>query len=274
MTRIHNESVWTTVVIIQIEDDITDELWQSIVKECVTYLHDMDRVFSPYRSDSYLNLLASDPDSLNIQDGPVQHDIFRHYQSFFGSTFTKSAVGAFETIESLCAAAQWKSNGAFNAWRNDSYDPIGLVKGWAADYVIEILKSYGITQAFVNAGGDIACMTLSEPWRIAIGNPSDNTTALGFLEISNGALCTSGIYEKGNHIQTRNNQSDFSSVTISGPSAALADAYATAVIADGLVAFKWLGALGADWGAIAISGDLSAIYTHNWQLNDHQFSQI
>lgn len=274
MTRIHNESVWTTVVIIQIEDDITDELWKSIIKECVTYLHDVDRVFSPYRSDSYLNLLATDPHSLKVQEGFVQKDGFRHYESFFDSTFTKSAVNAFETVESLCAAAQWKSNGAFNAWRNDSYDPIGLVKGWAADYVIEILKSYGITRAFVNAGGDIACITASEPWRIAIGNPSDNTTALGFLEMSNGALCTSGTYEKGNHIQTRNNQSDFSSVTVSGPSAALADAYATAVIADGLVAFEWLGALGADWGAIAINEDFSAIYTHNWQLNDHQFSQI
>ena len=255
------------------DDDITDSLWKSLLQESVTFLHDVDRVFSPFRKDSYLTLVEKNDSEPQVVDIVKPND-FQHYVPFVSSTFTSEALKAYEYVESLCAAAQWKSNGAFNAWRNETYDPIGLVKGWAADYVIEILRSYGITRAFVNAGGDIACMTSDEPWRIAVENPSDTMTALGFLEISNGALCTSGTYEKGEHIQKRNNQSDFVSVTISGPSAALADAFATAVIADGLEAFDWFQTLGDDWGVIAISHDGTSIYSNGWTLEGHEFKRL
>jgi FAD:protein FMN transferase len=269
MTRIHNESVWTTVVTIQIEDDISDVQWQSLVNESTVFLHDVDSVFSPFKSDSYLNLVSR-PDEVPLIEA-IRPEYFQHYTRFVSESFTTEAAKVFEVVESLCAAAQWKTNGAFNAWRNEIYDPIGLVKGWAADYVIEILKSYGIQRAFVNAGGDIALITNSEPWRIAIENPSDSETAIGFLDLTNGALCTSGNYQKGNHIVTRNNQNDFSSVTVSGPSAALADAYATAIIADGLASFEWIDSLGNEWGVIAVSGDGTSLYQHNWNLENNEF---
>lgn len=272
MTRIHNESVWTTVVTIQIEDEISDDVWQAILKEAITFLHDVDHVFSPYREDSYLNALTRDETVQVAQIQKPEH--FQLYVPFVKETFTTETLQAFEIVESLCAAAQWKSNGAFNAWRNETYDPIGLVKGWAADYVVEILQSYSINRAFVNAGGDIACISDSEPWRIAIGDPRDRLKALGYLDIANGALCTSGTYEKGNHIQTRNNQNDLISVTISGPSAALADAYATAAIADGLVAFEWIETLGPEWGAIAIPQDGEALYCYNWNFDNYEFKRL
>ncbi|MFZ9693132.1 MAG: FAD:protein FMN transferase [Candidatus Nanopelagicales bacterium] len=271
MTRIHNESVWTTVVTIQIEDEISDVHWQSLVNESIKFLHDVDTVFSPFRSDSYLNRVSRQDEVRVIEVNPSEH--FKHYIPLVNEGFTIEAAKAFEIVESLCVAAQWKTNGAFNAWRNEIYDPIGLVKGWAADYVVEILRSYDIKQAFVNAGGDIASITDNEPWRIAIENPGDSETAIGFLDLTSGALCTSGNYQKGNHIVTRNNQNDFSSATVSGPSAALADAYATAIISDGHASFEWIEALGNDWGVIAISEDDSYIYTHNWNFDQNQFTQ-
>ena len=266
MSRIHNESVWTTVVTVQIEDEIDESVWHRIIRECVTFLHDVDRVFSPFRSDSYLTLIDKDSSADITPQKVTKPETFRRHNPFFNNGFTQSSIEAFNLVESFCTSAQWKSNGAFNAWRNNSYDPIGLVKGWAADYVVEILKSYGIQKAFVNAGGDIACITHDAPWRIAIENPSNTMTAIGYLELSSGALCTSGTYNKGNHIQIRNRQSDFIAVSVSGPSAALADAYATGVIADGMVAFDWFTNLGSDWGVIAITAD--SIFTHNWKLTD------
>lgn len=272
MSRIHNESVWTTVVTIQVEDEVTDALWESILQESITFLHDVDQVFSPFRPDSYLSLVANQKiiELLEVK----QPESFHHYMPFVKDGFTTESAKAFEYVESLCAAAQWKTNGAFNAWRNDKYDPIGLVKGWAADYVIEILQSYGIQRAFVNAGGDIASITNDDPWRIAIENPGDIQTAIGFLDLAQGALCASGNYQRGNHIDTRYEQNDFSAVTISGPSAALADAYATAFMADGLQAFSWFEVLNEQWGAIAISQDGSSLYLHKWVLDGHQFSPI
>lgn len=269
MTRIHNESVWTTVVTIHIEDDISDAQWQSLVNESVTFLHDVDRVFSPFRSDSYLNLVSQQVEVPFIDVNRPEY--FKHFIPFVSEGFTSEATKVFEIVESLCVAAQWKTNGAFNAWRNEIYDPIGLVKGWAADYVVEILNSYDIKRAFVNAGGDIATITDNEPWRIAIENPSDSETAIGYLDLTGGALCTSGNYQKGNHIATRNNQNDFSSATVSGPSAALADAYATAIISDGLQSFEWIDSLGDDWGVIAISSDGASLYRHNWNLENYEF---
>lgn len=269
MTRIHNESVWTTVVTIQVEDAIEDDVWKSILKESITFLHDVDLVFSLFREDSYLTRINRGHLDIELIESyrPIE---FRHYIPYINETFTSEALVAFETIESLCAAAQWKTNGAFNAWRGESYDPIGLLKGWAADIVVDILQSYGIQRAFVNAGGDIAFVTNTEPWRVAIENPINTQTAIGYVEVTNGALCTSGNYRKGNHIQVKNPQNDFVSVTVSGPNASIADAYATAFIADGLVAFDWMEGLGPEWGVIAIS-DNTSIYTRNLSL-ESQYS--
>lgn len=269
MTRIHNESVWTTVVTIQVDDDITDANWQSLLHESLTFLHDVDRVFSTFREDSFIKLYSKNPEAIKLKE-ISQPSEFRHYVPYVFEGFTTEALSAFEIVESLCVAAQWKTNGAFNAWRNNEYDPIGLVKGWAADEVLAIIRAYDVKQAFVNAGGDIACVAEMEPWRMAVENPNDTMTALGFLEIYSGALCTSGTYQKGQHIDTKT-EDTFVSVTISGPSAALADAYATAAIADGLQAFEWIEMLGDAWGMIAMSGDGTMLYTHNWHLDDHEF---
>lgn len=266
MTRIHNESVWTTVVTIHVEDDITDSTWNALLSESITFLHDVDKVFSPFRSDSFINQQLTNPDTLELHE-VVKPPEFQYYRPYVSGGFTVAAQHAYEVVESLCAAAQWKTNGAFNAWRNGTYDPIGLVKGWAADEVLEIANAYGIKRVFVNAGGDIACLDETQPWKVAVENPSDLQSAVGFLEISNGALCTSGTYMKGNHIDSIRND-DFCSVTVSGPSAALADAFATAAIADGLQSFEWFLNLGDDWGLIAISSNGETLYTHNWQLDD------
>lgn len=265
MTRIHNESVWTTVVTLQIEDDITDSTWNALLNESITFLHDVDKVFSTFRGDSFINQQLAHPERLNFHE-VIQPPEFTYYRPYVSGGFTESAQHAYEIVESLCVAAQWKSNGAFNAWRNGTYDPIGLVKGWAADEVLEIAKAYGVKRVFVNAGGDIACFDEVEPWRIAIENPSDLQSAVGVVEIAHGALCTSGTYLKGNHIDSTSD--DFSSVTVSGPSAALADAYATAAVSDGLKSFEWFANLGEDWGVIAMSNDGETLYTHNWHLDD------
>lgn len=270
MTRIHNESVWTTVVTIQVDDDITDATWKAVLNESVTFLKDVDAVFSTFREDSFIKLYSVNPENIQLHEVERPSE-FQHYVPYVHNGFTSEALNAYEIVESLCVAAQWKTGGAFNAWRGTTYDPIGLVKGWAADEVLAIIRAYGIQQAFVNAGGDIACCGEIEPWRIAIENPSDSMTALGFLDLSSGALCTSGTYQKGNHIDLHGN-SDFCSVTVSGPSAALADAFATAAVASGLESFEWFEALGSEWGIIALSENFETLYTHNWQLSsDLQF---
>ncbi|MBJ81065.1 MAG: hypothetical protein CMH60_07095 [Myxococcales bacterium] len=73
----------------------------------------------------------------------------------------------------------------------------GIAKGYALDQAMQILVDGGIRNALIFAGGDI--LTRSEPgfrpWKIAIEDPRSETP-LGVLHIPEGAVATSGDYEK------------------------------------------------------------------------------
>ena len=71
----------------------------------------------------------------------------------------------------------------------------GIVKEYAADRAATLLKEQGVAHALVNLGGDI-CVTGPQaddrPWRVAISDPSSPTQELRIVEVSQGALASSG----------------------------------------------------------------------------------
>lgn len=122
-------------------------------------------------------------------------------------------------------------------------------KSYGVDRAYGILKRLGVNNFFVNGAGDIRASSgagAPRPWRIGIKNPFRNDeTACGVLLISNGAVVTSGDYERCvtyagkryHHImdaRTSRIRDDISSVTVLCPNATLANAYATSVIALGV----------------------------------------
>lgn len=76
----------------------------------------------------------------------------------------------------------------------------GIAKGYAADAVLQVLRSFGITRALVAAGGDIAVSDAppdSSGWKIAVGplrDPTDKPKHHLFLK--NAAVSTSGDVEQ------------------------------------------------------------------------------
>lgn len=70
----------------------------------------------------------------------------------------------------------------------------GLVKEYAVDISIGLLKQCGVRSALVNYGGDIAVIGSyqGEKWRIGIQSPEDETNTLLICELENESLCTSG----------------------------------------------------------------------------------
>jgi thiamine biosynthesis lipoprotein len=74
----------------------------------------------------------------------------------------------------------------------------GLVKGWGVDRVVKRLRARGLTDFFVQAGGDLylAGRRGDRPWRSGIrdprGGPQDFFAS---LEVSDAAFSTSGDYE-------------------------------------------------------------------------------
>ena len=74
----------------------------------------------------------------------------------------------------------------------------GVAKGYIVDRAVAVLRSHGIHNALVNAGGDIMALGRTErntPWRIAIQDPFKSGGYLRVISLSDQAVATSGSYE-------------------------------------------------------------------------------
>lgn len=121
-------------------------------------------------------------------------------------------------------------------------------KGYGVDRAFRVLKDLGLENFCVNGAGDLRAASgpgALRPWRVAVKNPfAADGRAAGFIELRNGALVTSGDYEryfihrgkKYHHIidaRTGKVRDDISSVTVLASTAALANAYTISAMALG-----------------------------------------
>ncbi len=121
-------------------------------------------------------------------------------------------------------------------------------KGYAADKTKKLLISKDVKAGIINASGDMNTwgkQANGDDWKVAITNPLNKKNAFGLLPIKNGAVVTSGNYEKYitfngkrySHIidpRTGHPSSGIVSVTVFAPKAELADALATSVFVMGI----------------------------------------
>lgn len=120
-------------------------------------------------------------------------------------------------------------------------------KGYAADKAKTLLISKGVSSGIINASGDMNTwgkQPNGNEWKVAITNPMDKNKVFALLPITNGAVVTSGNYEKYvnfngkryTHIidpRTGYPSTGIISVTVFAPKAELADALATSVFVMG-----------------------------------------
>jgi len=133
-----------------------------------------------------------------------------------------------------------------------SADLGGIAKGYAADKALEVISEYGIENALVNAGGDVAAIgrkSGKEQWLIELDDPdgaensSSGSEALPSFVFENKAVATSGNYyryydpeKKVHHITdplTGYSADKCISVTIIADSCTEADVLATSVFVKG-----------------------------------------
>ncbi|GAA4737086.1 FAD:protein FMN transferase [Flavisolibacter ginsenosidimutans] len=124
----------------------------------------------------------------------------------------------------------------------------GIGKGYAAERAKMILKQRGVQSGIVNAAGDLTVwghQPNGERWTIGIANPNEITQAFSSLELSEGAVATSGNYEKFVLIDGKKYSHTIDpktglpvrgikSVTVISPNAEIADAMATPVMIMGM----------------------------------------
>jgi len=122
----------------------------------------------------------------------------------------------------------------------------GIAKGYAVDQGLKALQKAGIKHGLIDAGGDIGALggkPGNEHWEIVLRNPNDSADFLVCFGLTDGAIATSGNYERYfdpaaevGHIMdpsTGFSSHNASSATVIAPTCTQADALATAVFVLG-----------------------------------------
>ena len=208
-----------------------------VIDRAIATLHDIDRRFSLYRPDSELSGLADG----SIAEPDLSPDV--------------------RWVMAACDDLARQTGGAFDARRHRAdgvADPSALVKGWAIELAVAELERGGARNLFAGAGGDI--VTRGEPtpghaWRVGIRHPRIASRVAAVLDLRDGAVATSGRYERGEHLadpRTGRPAAGLLSFSVVGPDLAWADAYATAGFVMGMDGLAWVDQR-PGYGALAIT---------------------
>jgi thiamine biosynthesis lipoprotein len=83
-----------------------------------------------------------------------------------------------------------------------------IAKGYAADEVAKILKDAGVSSAIIDLGGNIYVIGNKiddTPWKVGVQNPEKSGgDTIGFVNVSNKSIVTSGVYERYFEYQGKN----------------------------------------------------------------------
>ena len=198
---------------------------EAVVAAAYAELRAVDALFSTWRADSQVSQLRRGERSLDACDPLVRE------------------------VADLCDEARTRTAGAFSAWLPDAggevrFDPTGLVKGWAADRAAAVLEQAEGHAYCLNAGGDVvvggrdADDTGAQAgdggrcWRVGIEDPRDRSRIAEVVELSRGAVATSGTAARGNHLVdpvTGRAVTGDGSVSVVGSTLMWADVWATAL---------------------------------------------
>lgn len=226
-----------TAIVIDVRSAVIDE---GALEAAFEYLRDVDARFSTFKPDSEISRLSRG----EIDERECSEDV--------------------RVVLAMCEEARIRSDGFFDVWHHrvdGALDPSGLVKGWSVEGAARILDAAGTQGYLINAGGDVFARGEEGPgvpWRIGIRNPWDERTVAAVVSAHDLAIATSGTYERGQHVidpHTGRPPDGVVSMTVTGPSLAYADAWATAAFAMGVRGVDWVARELDGYEASTITGD-------------------
>ncbi|MGC9667740.1 FAD:protein FMN transferase [Planosporangium sp. 12N6] len=207
----------------------------------------IDALFSPYRPDSLVSAVN--------RGEPVRDPLL-------------------DLVVDLCERARERTGGYFDAHLPAPagglvFDPSGLVKGWAVERAAAYLAELDRTELdwYVSAGGDLV---VRGSWRVGVEDPAQPDRLVTALQVTDGAVATSGSAHRGAHVfdpHTGRPARGLRAVTVIGESLTWADVYATAALARGPEAVRWLAGV-AGYEALLVRDDGTLLATPGWPLLD------
>jgi FAD:protein FMN transferase len=207
---------------------------------------EVDRRFSTYRDDSEVSRMGAGGLALVDASPDLRH------------------------VLDECERLRSATDGYFDAFATGRFDPSGYVKGWSVQVASDRLRAVGAVRHCVNAGGDIRLRGDGPrgPWRIGIRHPWRPDKVAWVVTGDDLAIATSGTYERGGHVIDPFRgvpAQDLLSVTITGADLGTADAYATAAVAMGERALRWLPAR-LDYPSAVVTRDARAFVSDAFPL--------
>jgi thiamine biosynthesis lipoprotein len=242
--RVRLEHVMGTAVSVDIREPwVTEEA----VDRYFAWLREVDARFSTYRPDSEISRIGR------------------------GELAMAEAHPDVREVLELCEEVGRRSGGVFTVWRHaGGIDPSALVKGWSVERGVRILCEAGARNLCINAGGDVLARGVPEPgraWRVGIRHPEIAGRVAAVLAVSDLAVATSGLYERGDHIldpRSGTPARGLLSMTVVGPSLALADAYSTAAFVMGEAGVGWVAST-PGYAAYAVTGERRCVWSEGCQ---------
>jgi FAD:protein FMN transferase len=168
-----------TAVSLHLADPLPEAILDRHAAELFTWLHQVDRRFSTYRSDSEVNQL--DRGDLSID----------------------RCSADLRAVLDRCADLWRSTDGWFDVYATKRLDPSGYVKGWAVQVASDRLVEAGLANHCINAGGDVRVQgrpASGQVWRIGSRHPWQPQHICWVLAGTDLAIATSGTYERGHHV--------------------------------------------------------------------------
>ena len=230
---------------------------------------------------TFASLVTADVSNAEIAEATASK-VLTDLEMQFSSYRVDSEVSRFnrgevtepsERLREVLAACSWlneESGGVFDvhhAGSPSAVDVAGYVKGWAVDLAADALDAAGVEHYALGVGGDWRVRgghPEGRPWHLAVTDPADRSRARSAVSLVTGALATSGIYERGQHIALPADSAVMSpqdpsrqaaSFTVTGPLLRWADAFATIGFAMGEEGLGWVDRYSGYHGAIITADD-------------------
>jgi FAD:protein FMN transferase len=214
-----------TVATFEVRTSAPPQDVQRALDRAAAWLHWVDETFSTYKPES--EVCRFDRGELDIAH----------------------CCDQLRQVVALCYRFNEETGGFFDAWASGRFDPSGVVKGWSMEWASVLLAEAGLPDHLVDGGGDIRLRGAPEVdgrWQVAVRHPLRGDAYCAVLSLGEGAVATSGTYERGTHVldpHTQKPATELVSATVVGPDLTVADAYATAALAMGAQAPPWLESL-------------------------------
>lgn len=203
-----------TVVEIQIRNTDEQKANEAITK-AFAEIKRIDDLFTTYNDDSPVWKINNSDDSIFIVDEEIFNlmlmcdSLWRMSDGGFDVAIesliqvwrfdTKTPeVPVDEDIKSALKQSGWQNIKLLSENKIYRKEKVGLnfgaiAKGYAVDEAIEVLLQAGITEAFVNAGGEIK--TLGNDWIAGVQHPRNMKKIVGRIKLNGISVATSGDYE-------------------------------------------------------------------------------